>query len=386
MTAWTPILDSELAVRAGNAMADIAGALAGFAEPAEHLPLYWAYTASVFPEHEAKFDESIAGLVRRIEAGFASASLFGGAAGVGWVAAHVAAEAEDLLGAIDSLVIDALEVSRWERDYDLINGLVGLGVYFLERGEAGMGGLERVLDHLEHSAQRTPEGIRWHTAPALLPPHQRATAPAGHYNCGLAHGAAGVVALLARIPDRARGMLDGAAQWLAAQRMAPGGSSYFPAMITEERAVNARTAWCYGDPGVLLALWRATPSRELEQLAVNALARSPADAVVVDADLCHGAMGLAHIANRFFQATRDPRFRELAVGWIEHALSLRVPGEGIAGFRSHFGATPTRPAYWATQPNLVDGAAGIGLALQAALGDTEPAWDRLMLCDLPVRG
>ena len=386
MTGWTPILEGGLAVRAGDAMRDIAGALVGFADPVEHLALYWAYTASALPEHEARFDDAIERLVRRIEAGLPIASLYGGAAGVGWVAAHVAAEAEELLGAIDKVVIDALEVSRWAGDYDLVSGLVGLGVYFLERGEAGLGGLERVLDHLETSAQRTAEGIRWHTAPALLPPHQRATAPAGYFNCGLAHGAAGVVALLARVPDRARGLLGGAARWLAAQRMAPGGSCYFPAMITEERVVKSRTAWCYGDPGVLLALWRANPSRELEDLAASALGRSPAEAVVFDADLCHGAMGLAHIANRFFQATGDERFRELAVGWIDHALTLRIPGEGIAGFRSHHGATPTTPAYWATQPNLIDGAAGIGLALQAALGSTEPAWDRLMLCDLPVRG
>src|SRR5207247_9179109 len=133
--------------------------------------------------------------------GFASEGLYGGAAGVGWIAAHVAEGVEELLDVIDRLMLRVLEVESWKRDYDLISGLAGFGVYFLERGDvpAAREGLATVVAHPDRTARRTGDLATWHTAPELLPPHQREIYPTGYDNCGLAHGVPGVVRLLARI-------------------------------------------------------------------------------------------------------------------------------------------------------------------------------------------
>lgn len=364
-------------------MLEIADALATASHlgPASDLALYWAYTSASFDELSSHHETAFARLADEIERGYPSEALFGGAAGAGWVVAHAAEDADALLATIDEALVAVLRVEPWTRDYDLISGLVGLGVYFLERGPAGREGLERVVDHLARTAIEDGDRITWLTAPALLSSSQRERSPAGYNNCGLAHGVAGVIALLGRLDDeRAVRLSAGATRWLLAQPL----DGSFPAVVDASGKSPSRTAWCYGDPGVALALWRAAPSRDVVELAVASLSRSVEQAGVFDADLCHGAAGLAHIANRFFHATGDERFRELAETWFDRVFDFHVPGEGTAGFRTYLGATPTRAATWTTRFNLLEGPIGIGLALQAATTDSEPQWDRLMLCDLPV--
>ena len=102
--------------------------------------------------------------------------------------------------------------------------------------------------------------------------------------------------------------------------------------------------------------------------------------------VCHGAAGLAHLWNRFYQASGDPRFLDAARGWFERTLAMRRPGEGIAGFTARRLRAPGVDGAMDEQaaPELLDGALGGALALLAGLGGDEPGWDRLLLCDLPV--
>ena len=78
-----------------------------------------------------------------------------------------------------------------------------------------------------------------------------------------------------------------------------------------------------------------------------------------DANLCHGAVGLAHLYNRFYQASGEPVLRDAARAWF--ARTLAMPR--------------------AAQIDLLDGAIGVGLALYAAISTTEPGWDRILLCE-----
>jgi hypothetical protein len=99
---------------------------------------------------------------------------------------------------------------------------------------------------------------------------------------------------------------------------------------------------------------------------------------VVDAGLCHGAAGDAHLFNRLYQATGDPAFAEAARHWYERALDLRRPDEGFAGFPS-WGPDRDRKMTWIADAGFLTGAAGVGLAMLAATTPIEPQWDRLLL-------
>jgi hypothetical protein len=205
-----------------------------------------------------------------------------------------------------------------------------------------------------------------------------------------------VITLLARLAggpadsDRARELLHGAVSWLTAQKLDGNGVGRFPSVIraSGKPTDRARTAWCYGDPGIATALFRAGRAAGVSRWEADALDlardcanRAPDRCGVMDAGLCHGAAGLAHIYHRFHAASGERVFRDAAAQWFRIALSMRRPGEGIAGFQVF---TPVPEPHWRTERGFLEGAIGIGLALMAATDGGEPGWDRLLLCDLPL--
>ena len=175
-------------------------------------------------------------------------------------------------------------------------------------------------------------------------------------------------------------------RWLLARQLPAGkGSCFGTAFVAGEEPIASRLAWCYGDPGIaatLLVAARAAgePAWEDKALEVaRAAASRPAErSFVRDAGVCHGAAGLAHLFNRFWQASGEEVFRDAARFWIERTLELRSPGEGIAGFRAWHAMTGST-GQWAAVPGLLEGAAGVALVLLAAVSPVEPEWDRILL-------
>src|SRR5262249_46814583 len=81
------------------------------------------------------------------------ASLYDGLAGVGWATAHLKSrlpdlDGEDDLAEIDDVLLEYLSPSPWPGPFNLGDGLVGFGVYALERlpRPAAIACLERVID------------------------------------------------------------------------------------------------------------------------------------------------------------------------------------------------------------------------------------------------
>ena len=105
----------------------------------------------------------------------------------------------------------------------------------------------------------------------------------------------------------------------------------------------------------------------------------------VDAGLCHGSAGVGQVFNRLYQATGEALFREAAVEWFQRTLAFRQPDQGIAGFVAMEGPSPAEMRE-VSDPWLLAGAAGIGLALLGASTPVEPAWDRMLLLDVGMRG
>ena len=152
----------------------------------------------------------------------------------------------------------------------------------------------------------------------------------------------------------------------------------------------ARQAWCYGDPGAAIALLAAARNvgepvweQAALDIALRAAVRPPQQAGVKDAGLCHGAVGLGHIFNRFYQATGHAQFATAARFWYEQTLAMRQPGQGIAGYLS-WGPGTDGALAWVEDLGILSGAAGIGLALLAATTPLTPAWDRMLLVDAKI--
>lgn len=329
-------------------------------------------------------------------------SLFGGFVGIGWTVAHlerIGATKDTIdLTDVDSVVSRLVARTPWERDIDLTNGLVGLGVYMLERRPTDLRSatLEQIVERLTELAVESEDGITWFHRPDLLAPSTRVRFPTGWYNLGVAHGVPGIIGLLARIyaagvaSTAAKALLEGAVKWLLRQQLPSSADGYFPAIIVEQPpAGRARCAWCYGDPAIAAVLLHAgvvtrDPGwcRTAIAIARSAAARTGRDAGVIDACICHGAAGLLLLFARLGMASGVPECMTAAAHWGRRTLMYRESGCGVAGFRYLERVAGSQRIY-VDADGFLTGAAGIGLALLGALNSGDLSWDRLLLSDIP---
>jgi lantibiotic modifying enzyme len=401
--SWRPVADGALASRCLETAREIARALAespcgepSLARGEAGISLLHAYLH--FHEPEAGHDEhAIVALDRAIESlsdgKNLSLDLYGGLVGVAWVSEHLQGRllergAEDPNADVDEILASELEGPAPGRAWDLVAGFVGHGVYALERlrHQAGAPMLVRLLALIEACAEQRPTGLAWRCPPQLLDDETRAAYPTGVLDLGVAHGAAGVIALLAAAlrarvdPDRARALLDAAMGWTLAQRLPGTARSSFSRY--EGEPTPTRLAWCRGDLGMSIALLSAARATAHAGWAEQALdvarrttaRRSPTDAGVFDACLCHGSAGLAHQYARLWNATGEVAFADAARRWAEEALNLRQPGAGY----SLDGQKP--------DAGVLLGAAGVALGLLSVASPVEPAWDACIMTALPTQG
>jgi hypothetical protein len=338
--------------------------------------------------------------------------LYGGLCGIGWTVDHLSvllAEMippdgeeppgetgesgdEDVNGDIDTLLLRELQRGRWRGQYDLIGGLVGYGVYLLERTPAAKAslGVELLIYHLDKSSEVLGKQITWHTRPELLPPTQSGQFPNGYYNLGVAHGIPGVLHFLSEAfaagieRDKTKRLLEGGMEWLIAQERPAGAVSRFSTFGGESG--DARMAWCYGDAGIAAVLHQIGARMErpdwqsfADRIADSCLSRTEEAIGAKDAALCHGYAGLGHIFNRLYQDGGNSRYEEAARRFFELALALRKPEGGVGGFFSVSRPDRHAPEVSDPDPGFLAGATGIALALLAAVTPVEPVWDRLLL-------
>lgn len=393
MADWRPILDGDLADRALDAVRDIAVALPpGFSGD----PSLGSGAAGIAMFHVASGDR--AGAEELLDAAVddvvaratPDAGLYGATVGLGWALSAIGrrlGEDDADESDVDELVLRLVTSGPWPGHFDLVLGLVGMGAYCLERlpRPTARAALDGVVAQLAATARHEKDGLAWLTTPAFYGPRADRY-PDGHYDVGFAHGNAGVVAFLAAATETgatgAEALLRDGVSWLAACRE-PGADGQFPATIAPDgERMPARLAWCYGDPGVALALLAA--GRALADPALTGLAREVAAACagrvetsgVVDAGLCHGSAGAAHLFNRIGQATSDERVLDLARFWFTSLLDGRGPEGAVAGFPGprYPGTDRQIPAY-----GFLEGVTGTGLALLSAATPLDPWWDFPML-------
>ena len=400
---WTPLITRREAEGFEQAIESIAKAL----EHNQRSPLDWGLAllhAYLGRAHQSAThcDRARFFVDRAVEAMATTAldeALYGGVAGVGWLCAHIGAllgDADD--GQYEELDEALLEAAhdRSRQEYDLIGGIVGIGVYFLERlpHSIAFRGLNLVVEQLERSASVTDDQAAWLTPVSLLPLWQRELAPDGYYNLGVAHGVPGIVGFLAELrragiatPNVDR-LLMQSGRWVINQRL---GDGLYAAWLPKSERGEQKPAWCYGALGVSVALLlaaRATKDATMEATAIDVACTAAAcqnGGTTNDAALCHGAAGNGHLYNRLFHATGREEFRQAALYWLRRALVMRQDGLGVAGYRRWSpldGNGNQKATGWDDDPGFLAGAGGIALAFLSAIHPVEPSWDRVMLADL----
>ncbi|PZF97002.1 lanthionine synthetase C family protein [Micromonospora endophytica] len=327
-----------------------------------------------------------------------NANLFHGAPALGF-ALHAAGTTQyrRTLSAIDDTTIAltrtrlAAAHARIDRDepllmreFDLIHGLTGLGVYHLHRHPAHpitrdvLGYLVRLTHHRPSSTG--PEGLPpwWMSVGLSGEPHP--DHPHGHGNIGVAHGINAVIALLSlavlhNLHDV--GIHDALARlcaWTDEWRRDDSTGAWWPGYLTIDHVrrlappQRPRPSWCYGIAGTARAQQLAgialddTTRQITAEHAMLAALRDPSQrALLPEIGLCHGKAGLLQSAFRMAVDARSP------------ALVAELPD-----LAAHLATQLTQNM---TDPELMDGAAGAALALHAVGTSATPAsaWDAVLL-------
>lgn len=277
-------------------------------------------------------------------------------------------------------------------DYDVVTGISGVAAYLLCRinDASALRTLRAIVEALVEVVERATPTPAWFT-PADMISGQAMIGkyPEGYLNCGLAHGAAGILSLLAlayrediEVP-KSRSAIERLAHWLIAQGRPDRWGTTWPAAVGVrdlDPVTPGPMGWCYGNPGVARALWLAGSALddagicETAKEALRSVYRRPhSRRGAISPTFCHGAAGLLQITLRLANETALPEFFDAANGALERLLALFTE-DSVFGYRDY-----DRESGLVDRPGLLEGAAGVALVLLAAACNQEPEWDRLFL-------
>ncbi|MGI5238777.1 lanthionine synthetase C family protein [Dactylosporangium sp. CA-139066] len=277
-------------------------------------------------------------------------------------------------------------------DFDAIHGLTGYGTYLLHRNHDTTL-LRAVLAYVVRLARprQTEDGeLPGWWVPTGPAGRADPKFPHGHANTGVAHGITGPLALLALAAQRGitvpgqTAALKTICAWLDRWHTETAWPYWItPAELHAGRSCitqPVRPSWCYGVAGVAraqqlaaLALADTTRQRHAEHTLAHALTDPGQLAATTDPSLCHGFAGLAYLAARTaFDApagTAD-RLRAALPDLISRVTSEPADPAQVA---HRLITDPERGA------GLLDGAAGIALALHGTTALPASSWDSCLL-------
>ena len=370
------------------------GLIGGITGEAVFLFYYAKYTQDM--KYYDKALELITDVFDTINEGFAYHTFAAGLAGVGWAVEHlvqndfIEADPDEILEDIDAYIHKAMIMDIQEKgNYDFLHGATGSAVYFLSRLANENAGkfLAEYVAELEKVSEKEDEGaIKWRSVLNIEEGSEG-------YNLSLSHGLASIIAFLAKTnlhsvhKEKSETLLKGSIKYMLDHSLDIGKfHSNFPSWIQEgEPLTPSRLAWCYGDLGIGISLYQAAVSikdKELETRAVEimlhaAKRRDLKENAVVDAGLCHGGAGIAHIFNRMYHYTGIEEFKDTARYWFNATLGLATHEGGFAGYKAWH---TEKYGGWVSDGGILEGIAGIGMAIMSAISEIEPHWDRCLLC------
>ncbi|MET7328848.1 lanthionine synthetase LanC family protein [Nonomuraea sp. NPDC005650] len=316
-----------------------------------------------------------------------TAGLFsGGLAGFGVAAALMGRRAGrygKVLGRLDAAVGPVA-------GHDLIDGTAGAGVYLLMRSPSA--GLEAVARELARGASACPPFPMRRIPPGW-------SVGDGYADCGLAHGVAGPLAVLSLLSGHAeeiaRPAVETLAEWLLGAAVRDQWGTAWPAGVDGAQAYPSprRASWCYGVPGVARALWLAGEAldepryRRAARDAMAELLDAPDGWGLDSLGVCHGLAGLMLMTATFVTGATGDELGAAGDGFGAAGDGFGAAGDGFGAAGDGFGAavellfdrvcaaydSRLPLGFDVAGPGLLNGAAGIALALLAVTGGLETA-------------
>ncbi len=282
---------------------------------------------------------------------------------------------------------------EWSATVDIISGNAGTGLTLLALHDRLND--PTLLDLVVRTARRAVSlgvqeqgGLKWAMNPTLA-----------RRMPNFSHGTAGVSYFLATVGERVKDqqLIDVAAQGAAclrnvATRTANDGWKVFHSEPGNESLYYL--SWCHGPAGTARLYERLGRSAKYQALKgeVSHLARGIVDSGVPDQSpgywnnisQCCGNCGVVEFFTSLYRTTRDAKHLSFAQRVMDNALGrATTEGDGLKWIQAEH---RVQPNLLIAQTGLMQGAAGVGLALLHLDGAMKGRADRIVLPDNPWPG
>ncbi len=302
-------------------------------------------------------------------------SSFGeGFVGILWVVQHLKnntlLESYDLKQ-FDEVVSVSLGNNMENNNYDLFYGVIGKGVYFLERlkkDKSASKYLNTILIFLNSTIVIDGQEGYWYNINK------------GNkvIDYGIAHGMPSIIIFLTKLYSSninrtlvERLLIKGCNHFIKIGKLSK--DAYFPQ--TSNDIENSRLAWCYGDLGVAIALLEAGQILK-ESLFINYASdimensckrQIPQSGVyrstnekTIDSSFCHGTSGLSYLYDYYYQKTGKIKAYNQSQYWLNQTI---IYFKNQNSFYTTKWDEINQQQQWYKNSGLLNGLAGIGLVL-----------------------
>ena len=297
---------------------------------------------------------------------------------------------------IDSIEEDSIEFfmellssSVRKKEYDLFTGLIGLGIYFLEIKKLDT--VAKIVSHIDYLKHEKKQSFFW---------IDHIVKEENIIDLGLAHGQPSIISFLAECyhigckKETCAKLIRGSVNFLKELYEENKHAQYiFPSkinIVTREKQLSERLAWCYGDLGVALSIWKAytvLQDEELKAMCLSIILNATKIKVdksgvfysqknhCIDTGVCHGTSGISHIFNKFYRIFQNTEIKEACDYWM--SLTLQQLEKGVKF------PYDLKNDEWLEHTGLLEGISGVGMVLlDYQYPDKAKDWDKIYLMNI----
>lgn len=315
-------------------------------------------------------------IVNKIETEPVSNNFFDGIAGFGYSISllnrinQFSLPIQELLVSIDAWLEEEIFTKLDQNpDFDFLYGLIGYGVYFLERLKSGSNyrlPVYKIFEALRSISNIYQGGLYWSS---LKEPKT--------IELGVAHGQASILYFLCNVyrlnPSIVKKeFIISLIRTFSNQVDARG---RIPDELNNNKKQFSPLRWCHGDLGISIILFQAgviLKDKFIIDFALKvayrcSMEREASLPHLTTPCLCHGSLGVSHIFNRLYNYTSHLTFYKAARYWYEIGINQVEKGLSESCLQN-------------SSPGLLEGIEGVGLALIAFQSrSTSPEWDSSLL-------
>lgn len=324
-----------------------------------------------------------------------------GISGVGWMLQLLVeeelleyADVKEVLEQIDEFSsYFALQTLR-NGNHDFLYGAVGEMVYLLSRASYNnnvKNSLVEIGNTLIEKSEKSVDGIYWYESEFMLEPDQKNSEV---INLGISHGQASKIVIFSKLiengieVDRYREVLLKAVNYTLSCKHKYTEKTMFPGVIENNKGNESAFWWSYGDLGIGIALYQAGKAlgnveiiKEAESIYLHYQNTKIEETGIIEPSLCRGTSGVAMMYHNMFLNTGNKSFQQTSNYWFDETLKLaKYVDDSIGGFKFLNNYSSNRDEwFYQSNPNVLMGTSGVGLALLSKLSDTKMDWSRCLL-------